>query len=36
MPEAKKEPAPAAQDDFHSDPLIRKALEIFGARIITP
>jgi hypothetical protein len=33
--ERKHEPAPVALDDSHSDPLIRRALEIFGARIIT-
>jgi DNA polymerase-3 subunit gamma/tau len=35
LPEKIQEPTPPPHDDSHSDPLIRKALEIFGARIIT-
>lgn len=34
-PEVKKEATKPAHDDFHSDPLIKKALEIFGARIVS-
>lgn len=35
VPEPKKE-IPRAADDFHKDPLIQKALEIFAAKIVTP
>jgi DNA polymerase-3 subunit gamma/tau len=35
VPEPKKEISRAA-DDFHKDPLIQKALEIFAAKIVTP
>lgn len=35
IPEPKKE-IPRAADDFHKDPLIQKALEIFAAKIVTP
>jgi hypothetical protein len=34
IPEPKKE-IPRAADDFHKDPLIQKALEIFAAKIVT-
>jgi DNA polymerase III subunit gamma/tau len=37
IPPAAKEPAPPREmDDFHKDPLIQKALEIFSGKIVTP